>query len=593
MKTMQTFATAFTAAALAFSGSPLFSQVLFAPRADYGNITGATVSTIADFNKDRLPDIAVGAGTSVYILLQNSNPRGTFINQGAVLSTGAGNNVIAIASGDLNGDGNQDLVVSTTNGVFYFLGNGNVSGIPTFGPAQTLTSCSANSCGTLVVGAFNTSNNQYLDIVVWEEEGVAAAVYIGNGTGGFTSGKPVTHCGTGLAAGDFDGDGILDLLCGQKVFLGTGNATFTNTATLGQLSYFNMAANFTTGASLDAAMVYAGVAVVFPGNGNGTFGLPLTTSLGDANETSGAGAGDFNSDGNLDLAIYNAGSPGTLDVFLGEGSGLFQTTPVSLQACAATSTEGASNAVTMADLNGDGVPDVVVSCNSGNTVSVFLSVPPSVFLEASQTNALVDQSISLTAVAGSPAQGYLYVEGYEVQFYAGGTALGAPSSLTGGQATLPFSPSSAGVYTLTAALIAPNGSTVATSGAITVVVSRTGCATNDTAKLEIVPGTAHYNRTTGVFSQKVSVTNTSSRRIAGPIEMALSNLGAGVRVVNPAGFTSGACGFPSGAPLVDMGVCAGGALGSGHSFSFTVDFVAPSASAITYTPVAVEGYASR
>jgi hypothetical protein len=36
-----------------------------------------------------------------------------------VLSTGTGNTVIAIASGDFNGDGNQDLAVSTTNAVIY------------------------------------------------------------------------------------------------------------------------------------------------------------------------------------------------------------------------------------------------------------------------------------------------------------------------------------------------------------------------------------------------------------------------------------------------------------------------------------------
>ena len=46
-------------AALLLSGAPLFSQVLFAPRADYSDITGATASTVADFNNDGHADIAV------------------------------------------------------------------------------------------------------------------------------------------------------------------------------------------------------------------------------------------------------------------------------------------------------------------------------------------------------------------------------------------------------------------------------------------------------------------------------------------------------------------------------------------------------
>jgi hypothetical protein len=203
---------------------------------------------------------------------------------------------------------------------------------------------------------------------------------------------------------------------------------------------------------------------------------------------------DFNNDRLPDIAV-GAGSPGTLDIFLGEGAGYFQTTPISLGACPATDTAGQSNAVTMADLNGDGVPDVIISCNSGNTVSVFLSLTPSVFLQTSQGNAIVDQNITLTAVVGSPSQGFLYVTGYSVEFYDGNTAIGS-ASLSGGQAALTISTLAQGIHYITAALSGPNGNAIATSGAITEVISRTGCATNDTAKLEIVPGDIRHNRTT-------------------------------------------------------------------------------------------------
>ena len=530
-------------------------------------------------------------GTSVYLLIQNSNPPGTFFNLGAVVSTGTGNTVIAVASADFNGDGNQDLVVSTTGGVFYFPGNGNA----TFGPAQTLSSCLADSCGSIAVGTFNTNNNQYLDVLV--KEGNDAIMYLGNGNGSFSAGTVVRGCTGGitpgaLAAGDFNNDGIPDLVCGNAVFHGNGDGTFTNPVTLSlENPYYALAAGFNTGGNLDAALFGPGTVEVYPGNGNGTFQLGLTTSV-DSTANAGAGTADFNFDGNLDLAIYNAANPGTLDIFLGEGAGLFQTPALSLQACTATNTMGTSNAITVADVNGDGAPDVIISCNSGNTVSVFLSLPPSIFIQTSQGNSTAGENITLTAVVGSPAQGFLYVTGYTVQFYDGSTALGS-ASLSGGLATLAISSLAQGIHYLTATLIGPHGNTLATSGVITQVVSRSGCATNDTAKLDIVPGTIHHNRTTGLYSQAVRVTNTSSSRIEGPIEMALNNLPAGVTVVNRAGFTSGLCGFPNGAPLVDVGVCAGSGLPSGHSISFTVEFTDPSATTITYTPVAVEGYALR
>lgn len=579
-------------AVLIVTGAPLYSQVLFAPRADYGNITGATASTVADFNSDGLPDIAVGAGTSVYLLVQNANPRGTFLNWGAVANTGTGNTITAIASGDLNGDGIPDLVVSTTNGLFYFLGAGNF----TFGAAQSLGSCVANVCGTIVLGTFNTNNNPYLDILVMQDLGVT--VYLGNGTGGFGAGTLIHPCQgsnvAALAAGDFNNDGKLDFICGETVYLGNGNGTFTESATVNLvIPYYDLAAEFNTDGNLDVAGIAPGVAAVYPGNGNGTFGSGLTTSLGEANETAGGGTADFNLDGHLDLAVYDASSPGTLDIFLGEGTGLFQTTPIGLQACSATNTEGVSNAITVSDLNGDGIADVIVSCNSGNTVSLFLSLAPSVFLQASQGNSTAGQSITLTAVVGSPAQGFLYVNGYQVQFYDGSATLGAPVSLANGQAALTLSTLAQGIHYITAGLIGPGGNTVATSATITEVVSKAGCAINDTAKLDILPGTVHHNRTTGLYTQTVRVTNISDGHIEGPIEMALTDLPAGVTVVNPAGYTSGVCGFPSGAPLVDMGVCAGGTLGSGKSISFTVEFTDPSATTITYQPLALESYGPR
>jgi hypothetical protein len=70
--------------------------------------------------------------------------------------------------------------------------------------------------------------------------------------------------------------------------------------------------------------------------------------------------GDFNGDGFLDLAVVNAGA---VSILLGNGDGTFQP-PVSLPV--------AGNHLVVGDFESDGIPDLAVGNESGNTVSVLL-----------------------------------------------------------------------------------------------------------------------------------------------------------------------------------------------------------------------------
>lgn len=60
---------------------------------------------------------------------------------------------------------------------------------------------------------------------------------------------------------------------------------------------------------------------VFLGNGNGNFTSVVNYSAGDG--TTGIVTGDFNSDGKLDLISMNAGTPGNITVYTGTGTGTF------------------------------------------------------------------------------------------------------------------------------------------------------------------------------------------------------------------------------------------------------------------------------
>lgn len=110
------------------------------------------------------------------------------------------------------------------------------------------------------------------------------------------------------------------------------------------------------------------------GNGDGTFRMSPIVPAGQAQSIPLLiAAGDFNRDGNMDIAVAGGGpvKSGTaqLQVFLGNGQGSFQTgTSVSFPSGFSTLTG------TLADANGDGIPDIILALKSDKQeeVAVFL-----------------------------------------------------------------------------------------------------------------------------------------------------------------------------------------------------------------------------
>jgi hypothetical protein len=109
------------------------------------------------------------------------------------------------------------------------------------------------------------------------------------------------------------------------------------------------------------------------GNGDGTFHAVLNYDSGDDNTTAVAIA-DVNGDGKPDLLVSNVGTTAgsTVGVLLGNGDGTFQ--------AAVTYASGGNYAfsVAVADVNGDGKPDLVVAncspgCFTTGVVSVLLA----------------------------------------------------------------------------------------------------------------------------------------------------------------------------------------------------------------------------
>jgi len=231
---------------------------------------------------------------------------------------------------DMNGDGNDDLLMATAPccppydfGVALGRGDG------TFMPGVRIP-VGGSQGGQ--IDAFDFDNDGDLDVVL-TDPGPASRIYIaenhGSGTS-FTVRIGVNMGGSFLGGGDFNHDGNID---------------FVSATALGL--------------------------TLFPGNGDLTFGDEIPTGE-DAYRFT---VGDLNGDGHLDLAMIRPqDSFGSVyaAVAYGYGDGGFE---FGIETIGPNGAEGAyriTSDIDAADLNGDGVGDVVFTSNAPNDISVFL-----------------------------------------------------------------------------------------------------------------------------------------------------------------------------------------------------------------------------
>ncbi|HYW48702.1 MAG TPA: VCBS repeat-containing protein [Bryobacteraceae bacterium] len=375
------------------SGSTRFIIVspqgaVYAPRlfSIGGSPTGVAA---ADLNGDGFPDIVITGGSSDVSVVMAQSARQFNAPVGYSLGQPSPS-PLAVAIGDINGDGKPDVIVAN-GGVSYpetegpgsvsvLLGNGD-------GTLRAPISTTVNqNAGSIALGDFNRDGK--LDVAVAAygtlpgEAGSDAGtllVLLGNGNGTF---QPPISLATGglhpsaVAAADLNGDGKLDI----AAVLGS---TFGAPQTL----------------------------AVFLGQGNGTFAAARTFPLQSTSEGQVFIAiGDFNGDGKLDIAT--GGAP-QLDIMLGDGAGGFS------EASALPTVTDGTVAATM-DLNADGKLDLVLLSCCGESEGSYLlgngdgTFQPAVhFSSGSSTTAIAVTKFGLsdgpdfviTQQGGNPQQG--------------------------------------------------------------------------------------------------------------------------------------------------------------------------------------------
>jgi hypothetical protein len=213
-----------------------------------------------------------------------------------------------------------------------------------------------------------------------ETGGNSITLYTGIGHGQFSPGIPIYQAQylKLSVTGDFNHDGKLDVaalvspISGTgtiAVLLGNGDGTFQApiTTTTQNSPQAMIAGDFNHDGNLDLAV--AGLdnqLQIFLGNGDGTFAAPVVTAL--TNAGTALAAADFNGDGKLDIAVglgYLSTTNSSLIVLLGNGDGTFQ-------APATLSVTGQEFVLATADVNGDHIPDLVVGQILPNSVQILL-----------------------------------------------------------------------------------------------------------------------------------------------------------------------------------------------------------------------------
>jgi hypothetical protein len=295
----------------------------------------------------------------------------------------------AIAVGDFNGDGINDVVIATisTNSVQVFVGHGD--GTFTAGVSVAV----GNQPNYIAVGDFN--GDGLPDLAVSSTTDNAITILLGKGDGTFTIGTPVGGNGP-IVVADFNGDGIADMALTSNftyqagVLLGNGDGTFRSAGTtplVGPTVDSMTVADFNGDGIPDLATTtsLSTAVTVLLGNGDGTFVVAPRSSLAGPGPSSIAVA-DFNEDGQADLAVSNNGGS-TITVLLGNGNGTFTT-------AASPSVSLFPGFVSVGDFNGDGIPDMAVPNTAVGTVAVLLGKGDGTFLPLVST-ATGDQVVSM------------------------------------------------------------------------------------------------------------------------------------------------------------------------------------------------------
>jgi hypothetical protein len=294
----------------------------------------------------------------------------------------------AVAIGDVNGDGRNDVVLVTS---FYF-DDANDYRLFVFlqddagklgAPAKYLTSGSYTSRpSSVAVGDLNHDGKA--DVVVGNS-GKNIDVYLQDGAGRLEAPASYDTVNSNkIRVADLNDDGLLDVV---GIGWGTGTADVLLQNARGTLDvpvryavshggYDDLDVADVDGDGLSDVIVMSGQSYAYPNIGvltqtrHGTLSAPVYYSVGGDTLTSGVAAGDVNADGLNDVVVtYGGNSPSSrIGIFLQNGGG-------ALDAPVGYSSYDCPGPVEIADVDHDGRNDIVVAHGGWLALGVYLQAP--------------------------------------------------------------------------------------------------------------------------------------------------------------------------------------------------------------------------
>lgn len=348
-------------------------------RSDAGN-SGDAVA-LGDFTGDGRQDLAVYNLLSSDIAIKQASSttglKNAPIARYAVGGESGNNTIVALLTGDANGDGKRDLLFVRHSGVQVLLGTGG-------GHMRAPTATEIQSY-SLDLKSTDLNHDGYSDILIRGlETGTQANNFthverlylaMGNSSQSLTK-KPAIYTapsGTkvdALGFANFNTDGNIDIVTRDGVMFNNGAAQFTQPTSQvpedGEISEGSIADNSLAAGELngdgkadivqvDEVQLYASL-----GNGDGTFKPAVSYSEGGTKANS-VLLRDINGDGKLDAITANLGTS-NVSVFLGNGNGTFQAAKEF--SVAATFPK----LLAIGDFNGDKKLDIAVGGSSKVTI---------------------------------------------------------------------------------------------------------------------------------------------------------------------------------------------------------------------------------
>ena len=287
-------------------------------RIDVGHPTASVM--ILDQDDDGFLDLVVSGGGNLTVLRRNAE--GAF----QVRETfPAGDNPVDFAAGDINQDGRPDVVIANHESDYLTLVFGGPRGL---GSGRTERLPIDVSPHPHAVALGDLDEDGLLDILVDDRDRERLRVYRGHGDGSFEPSENIMVGGDpyrGMTLADLNGDGHLDVVTPNPqavaVQLGDGTGSFQSVS------------------ELDSRAI-----------------APFNTTV-----------GDFDGDGIPDVAAGSGEAAGRIMVWFGTGDGSFEPDPNAHYVVANGPTK-----LNAADMNGDGLDDVLVASYLGNEVAIAL-----------------------------------------------------------------------------------------------------------------------------------------------------------------------------------------------------------------------------